>query len=227
MAEVNNFRMSTSDVFHTSMSVLSEGISDILASNKEKWILSAVHMVQQLNRKKQFLEQLSKEWDYSCKKNLIKNDYEETEQHQECLFEILDALDQEVPVKTKFALLKKIFIITASEKVLDRFSILPQEYMRVCRSLSTGEIMIVFAAYQIAKKKSWGNEIRLALREWDKMIAEASRLVHPELVAIHAEGLEKKRLLFPPDGPQKDRRPVDPTFGLTKFCWGICEYIRL
>lgn len=218
--------MSTSDVLQKSLAVIAEGISDIWASKKEQWVLSAAHLVQQLNRKGQFLEQLSDEWTLCFNKGLFKEDYQDAEQHQECLFEVLDSLDKDVPDKTRFILLKKIILVAASEKILDRNSFLPQEYLRVCRKLCSGEIMVMYAAHKLAGKKASSTETMIPDREWERSILGVSGLVHPELVSIHADGLEAKRLLLPLHGTRRDKRRIEPHYGLTRLAWGICEFIK-
>ena len=97
----------------------------------------------------------------------IKDEYQFSEQAQACLEEILDFLDNDSPDEIRFTVLKKVFMVAATETISDRDSLLPQQYMRLCRGLPSGEILILSTAYKMCKEgrhdyRSWNGRIWLA-----------------------------------------------------------------
>jgi hypothetical protein len=86
-----------------------EGLSGIALSKKMDFQLSVAHLLQSLIKGK-FLNQLIGEWNEYKNKGKIKDDYQTTEQHIECLQEILDFIDSDLPDEKRFSVLKKYFL---------------------------------------------------------------------------------------------------------------------
>ena len=135
------------------------------------------------------------EWNEYCQKGKIDDSYQESEQHFNCLQEMLDFLDNDIPNEIRFSVLKKIFLVAALESVTDRNSLIPYEYMKICRKLSSGEILVLNTTYHIAQKKNWTKHSRMNTSVWLTSIAKESGLDTNELVEIHENELMKKRLL--------------------------------
>ena len=168
----------TSDILDdTALSIL-EGLTGIAASKKEALILSAGYIFQGL-RKGQFLNILLKEWKNYKEKGRIKDDYQYTEQHKTCLQELLDFLDKNLPDEIAFSFLKKIFLVAATESISDRESILPQQYLRICRNLSSGAILVLIRTYKIAKEQKSGLHQLGSARIWLKELAHETALNYP------------------------------------------------
>ena len=224
MTDTNNiakFQEDTSSVLSKTLTALVEGITGIAASEKRELCLSVGHILQAL-RERKFLSQLLKEWNQYRDKGRIKEDYQTTEQHYTCIQEILDFLDSDPPEEIRFDILKKIFLVAATEKVSDRNSFLPQQYMKLCRTLSSGEILVLSTTYKISKRKY----VERSAAEWLKKIALESGLVHPELVEIYEEELMKKHLLSPRVHSDRSGINVNPHFRLTSLGFDICNYIE-
>lgn len=222
--DLAKFQEDTSSVLAKTLNGLIEGITGVAASEKKELYLSVGHFLQAV-RKGKFLSQLLKEWNQYRDKGRIKEDYQTTEQHYTCIQEILDFLDSDPPEEIRFDILKKIFLVAATEKVTDRNSLLPQQYMKVCRTLSSGEIIVLSTAYKISKQRQEYVNYRSAA-EWLKKIAEESGLFHTELVKIPEEELMKKHLLSPRVHPDKSGIDVNPHFRLTNLGFDICNYIE-
>jgi hypothetical protein len=219
--DIVKFEDDTGNVLAKTLLALAEGITGIAASDKKDLILSVGHIFQSL-RKGQFLSRLSFEWNNFREKGKIKDDYQKSEQHYTCLQELLDFLDNDSPDEVRFDVLKKIFLVAASEDVTDRDSLLPNQYMKVCRSLTSGEVIVLSTAYKIAKR---GYQEFTGASEWLKMIAEDSGLVHRELVEVHEDSLLEKRLLTPRRLGDRSGVTVNPHFRLTQLAFAICQYV--
>ena len=223
--DLSKFREDTSSVLAKTLNGLIEGITGVAASEKKELYLSVGYLLQAV-RKVKFLSQLLKEWNQYRDKGRIKEDYQTSEQHYTCIQEILDFLDSDPPEEIRFDILKKIFLVAAAEKVTDRSSLLPQQYMKVCRTLSSGEIIVLSTAYKLSQilKQEYMKYNFSAM--WLKKIAEESGLIHPELVEIHEEELMKKHLLSPRAYSDKSGIDVNPHFRLTSLGFNICNYIE-
>lgn len=209
MTDINNFAKFQED-------------TSIAASEKKELYLSVGHILQAI-RKGKFLSQFLNEWNQYRDKGRIKEDYQNTEQHYTCIQEMLDFLDSDPPEEIRFDILKKIFLVAATEKVSDRKSLLPQQYMKVCRTLSSGEIIVLSTAYKISKQEYPKYS---AADGWLRKIAEESGLIHPELVEIHEEELMKKHLLSPRVYSDRSGINVGQHFRLISLGLDICNYIE-
>ena len=218
------FHDKTSNIFRNTLVALAEGITGIASSSKKDLILSIGHIFQRL-RGGQFLSQLSNEWNKYKEAGKIKDDYEFSEQHKVCLHELLDFLDKDIPDQMRFDLLKKIFILSAVENNSD--SILPQLYMKVCRNISSGSILILNAAYQITKERSLGTKKykELGASGWIDIIKEKSGLRYRSLVEIYEQELMEKRLISPREYSDRSGITIEPHFRLTDLGFNICSYI--
>jgi len=202
---------------------LSEGLTGIAVSNKKDFILSGSRIFQSaINRN--FYQTLKSEWDSYKQKGRIKGDYEGTEQHHACLQEMLDFLDSDLPDKTRFEFMKEIFLVASTEEVLDRDSILPQQYMRICRNLKSGEILVLFGAYQMVKQESWDTG-DLKRTSWLKNVAKISGLEHNDLVSVYEQKLIENGLITP---SYSEGRKI--TLGeynrLTSLGYELCRFVE-
>jgi hypothetical protein len=214
----------TSKLLSKTIVNLRQGVVGLAVSTKKDLFLSGSRLFQSaLNLN--FTEQLKEEWDEFRKKGIIGEDYEYTEQSHACLQEMLNFLDEDAPDKIRFDFLKKIFIMAGTGKIMSMESILPQQYMRICRTLSTSEILILVAAFKLAKNKSWQLSIKNA-DVWLKTIADKSGLYHPELVDYYDQILIDKKLLT--NRVHSDRSGINPgkNCRLTNLAIKISEFIE-
>jgi hypothetical protein len=222
MNKPDKWHKDTGEIIKKTLTSLAEGITGIAASERKDLALSVGHIFQSL-RKGQFLSQLNEEWDSYREKGRIKDDYVDTEQHRSCLQELLDFLDHDSPDEIRFKVIKKVFLVAATETVSDRNSLLPYQFLRLCRGLSSGEIIVLNATYKIAKSGK-APDVNGA-NQWLDAIARESGLVHTLLVEIYEDELIKKQLISRRLHGDRSGVIAKPNFRLTNLGLALCEYI--
>ena len=222
--EIEPFEQDTKNVIENTLTALIQGITGIATSSKKDVILSLSHMFQKM-RGGHFLSILLEEWNRYMEKGKVKENYQFTEQHKACLQELLEFLDKDSPDEVRFTVLKKIFLVAASEQESDRDSFLPQEFMKIARSLSSGEVILLKSNWEIAKKGEHKTEALAS--EWITKMKEASGMRHKELVLIHEEGLVNKKLLTSRGLEDHTNMPFDPQhYRLTELGFELCSFIE-
>jgi hypothetical protein len=223
MDKQEKWHKDTGEVIKNTLTSLAEGITGIAASERKELALSVGHIFQSL-RKGQFLSRLGEEWDSYCDKGRIKDDYIDTEQHKSCLQELFDFLDKDSPDEIRFEVMKKIFLVASTETASDRNSLLPYQFLRLCRGMSSGEVIVLNATYRIAKSEQIP-DVSGAVNPWLNAIAKESGLGHASLVEIYEEELIKKHLIsrrLYHDGSGVDAKPH---FRLTSLGLELCDFI--
>ena len=223
--DIKEFEQNTEDVLRTTLRSLIEGLTGITTSSKSELILSISHIFQKM-RGGQFLSQLLKEWERYKEKGKVKDDYQFTEQHKACLQELLEFLDKDSPDEVRFKVLKQIFLVAASEEVSDRESFLPLQFMKIARSLTDGEIILLTTIWQIAKEHKGEYDQHYGAARWIQVVTEASGMKHKELVEIHEQGLMEKRLITPRQLADRSGVQVKPYFRLTDLGYEFCNFIE-
>ena len=97
--------------------------------------------------------------------------YTQSEQHKACLQELLDCLDKDSPDQVRFDAIKSIFLTVATERLSSRDSFLPQQYMQTCRTLSSGEVIVMTTIYEAIQEDNWNREEKNAA-EWVRAVAQ-------------------------------------------------------
>jgi plasmid replication initiation protein len=201
-----------------------EGLSGIAVSKKMNFQLSVAHLLQSLIKGK-FLNQLIGEWNEYKNKGKIKDDYQTTEQHIECLQEILDFIDSDLPDEKRFSVLKKIFLVTATESISERNDVLPQQYMKISRKLTSGEVLVLFGAFHFSKKKEI-NLTGIVAKTWLGNIANFTNLKHSELIELHEKNLIDKKLITPRRRGEKGSVLLGQHYRLTELGYQICIFVE-
>jgi hypothetical protein len=214
----------TSSIINKTLLQLIEGVTGLASSNRKDLILSVGHLFQSMLTGK-FLSILKDEWDDLRAKGRIKENYQETEQHRTCLKEMLDFLDSDKPDEARFSFMKKIFLMASTESVYDRDSVLPQQYMRICRELSSAEIFIISSAYELSKNNEWNKDESNAVR-WLEKVAEYSGLDQPDLVDFYDQILINKKLLTPRSHTDRSGIFQGENCRLTNLAQDICRFIE-
>lgn len=218
------FEKSTKDVVTSTLKNLAEGLTGVAVSSRNDLILSISHIFQKM-RGGQFLSAFLVEWESYREKGKIKEDYQISEQHHVCLQEMLEFLEKDSPSKIRFDVLKKIFLVAASEVHSDQESLLPMQYMKIARSLSDGEILLLSATWSIYKKSEPENEKIQHATEWLRKIAPVAGLEHIELIEIYENSLIEKKLLNSRLYGDRSGVKTAPYFRLTSLGHGLCSYI--
>ncbi len=213
----------TSNLLNETIKALAEGATGIASSERKDLVLSIGHLFQKI-RSGRFLETLKVEWDEYRKKGRIKNDYTKSEQHMSCIQEMLDFLDEDSPDQLRFDFLKKIFLAASSEQVTSRDSYLPQQIMKICRQLSSGEILVLSATHKLSVDKNYPPTRKSV--DWLSYIAEISGLKHSELVELHERDLIKKNLIS--DRSIGDNTAVNAgnNYRLTPLAFDVFKFIQ-
>ncbi|MDQ0193382.1 hypothetical protein [Paenibacillus wynnii] len=214
----------TSEMLKNTIFNLVEGITGIATSEKNELILSAGHLVQRL-RSTSLLNALREEWNLFRERGKIADDYQYTEQHINCLQETLEFLDKDIPDEIRFSMLKKLLLVAAQEILTDRNSHLPIQMIKMCKTMSSGESLVLLTTYSIAKSGGLNNE-RFGAIKWLEYVADHSGLVFPELVETYEQELVKKHLLTDRVHPDNSGVNLGENFRLTGFGHMLCSYIE-
>ena len=215
----------TGEVLKNARDSLAAGLTGIMSSDKKDLSLSAGHVFQAFI-KGRGVEQVANEWGSLVEKGKIKENYETTSQHRDCLLELLNFLDDDCPDELRFQTLKKIFLVAATETLSDCESFLPYEYMKLCRSMSSGEIITMLAAYSILnEKKGIPPDNHNFDRNWVASIMNKARLEHRELVGIYKSKLFEKGILLQ-HSQFGDTLFAGKNNGLTSLGVALCKYIE-
>lgn len=222
--EPTGFEMQTHDVLGISLTNVAEGITGLASSSRQDLTLSIGHLFQKL-RGGQFLSTLLDEWNRYREKGRIKDDYQFSEQHKACLQEMLGFLDKDIPDETRFKFMKQIFLVAATETTSDRNSYLPLQFMRIGRTLTSGEILILNATYHFARDTSlWTQDNSASI--WLQKIADQSGLKHPELVEVHEDELMKKNLLSKRSSGDRSGVKLGSHYRLTGLGFSFCNFVE-
>lgn len=226
--QIEPFDQSTENVFTKCIKHILDGATGIAAANREKWTLSIGHILQSAIAGK-FLSTIKDEYQQYSEDGRIKDNYEQTEQNRTCLKELLEYLEQGIPNERILEVLKRIFLIAATEKHSTRKDYLPQEYMKIATGLTSGEILLLESAYRITKTAIDSQEQNnLTCEEWSRKVAENSSLQHVDLVYRDIQSLCKKHMTsqtLTANDFQSRKLPV-PYYGLTELGYKFCEYIN-
>lgn len=230
MSELNSnlIKADGEEVFNAALKAFTEAVTGIAASDKKDWALSFGYLLQRVRGGK-FLQTLETEMAKYRKKGKIKEDYLATEQGQACLQEILDALDKESPDKVRFAAMKAVLLAAATESTTNRDSFLPQQFMRVCRGLSSGELIVLTGSLKLFEKSALNGERANYLgdaQRWAQNVASEMNLKYADLVRSHEETLAAKRLISEISSTNKNQFAVTDYYRLTEFGYNLCKFIQ-
>jgi len=214
----------TPDVFGSAIENATAAIAGIAASDHKELVLSLGYVFQR-TRSIGFLAALKSEWEKYQKKGKIAEDYPGSNQHQECLQELLESLDRDLPDEIRFETLKAIFLVAATECESTRESLLPIEYLRVARAICGTECVILSALHRLAQKTGYGENAAEQVKVWLSAVAEEAGLEHPELIAYYEDNLVSKFLISERLGDRQDAIRLGTRYRLTSFGYGFCEFV--
>lgn len=218
-------RKDIESIMSSSISETIAGISGILSADKKDYIVSLGRILQRY-RGAGFLEQIANEWRVYVDKGLIKDDYQTTNQCLTSLQEIMDFLDNEIADEVRLDLLKKIFLVSAKEEFFDRDSPLPIMYLKTCRKLNSGEVMVLRTVYECAMDDSLQEKRITGAVDWLAIISERSGLVYPELCELYEQELIEKNLISARHHSDRSGVITGKHFRLTDLGYSLCSYIE-
>ena len=158
MDEIKKYEEPTDNVVKQTLEKLLQGLTGIAASSKKEIILSVSNIFQKIlagSRLNSFLT----EWNSFVSKGKIKKEYQFSEQHKISLLELLKFLDNDIADEDRFSFIKKIILVSATEKYSSKNDILPQQYIRIVKNLSNVELLILIAAFNASKELNWKDNV--------------------------------------------------------------------
>jgi hypothetical protein len=194
-----------------------EVLTGIVGTNPTQLFTSVGHVIQGALKDKHF-HSLSREFKKYREKGRIKEEFVNSDANQMYLAELLRFLEQDIPDPQRFELLKKIYIVAATEEKSDKDSPLPLQFMQLARSLSAGELLILFCAF---RHKSEGIQSRDKLID---MLTSKTGLKYRQLVIRYFDELVSKGLLRNPTGYYSDAEPILKF--IEHFALAFCEYVE-
>lgn len=208
---------------------VAEALTGMLASDKSELKLSAGRLVQ-ASIKYKFLTQLGEEIKKYIEKGKIKEDYFVTHKEQASLCELLEFIDEDVPDEELFRAMKSIFLTFISVETEKENKELSYELLKICRKLTSGELLVLKAAYDIANEKTTVTLPRKIeefsnVADWLKIISQHLGHNLPSLVEIYEKNLSELKLIT--DRVYSDRSGFGNSkfFRLTTLGLKLCEFI--
>lgn len=208
---------------------IAEAVTGILASDVKDWKLSAGKLVQATIKGKLFT-QIGKEIEKYREEGKIKEDYFETDMNRASFKELLKFIDEETPDEIRFKAMKSIFLSSVSKDINEGDEELAYELMQICGKLSSGEILVLKASWDIVNNRispniSSGVSHGLGdTRMWLSFIAQQIGHGIPSLVEVYEDTLIELKLIT---SRKSDGSIFGPTqyFRLTPLGYKLCEFI--
>jgi len=208
---------------------IAEALTGILASDLRDIKLSAGRLVQASIKFKLFT-QLGKELKEYIEKGKIKENYYATNKNQASLCELLELIDEEIPDEERFKAMKSIFFTSVSRDISEKDEELAYELMQICKKLTSGEILVLKAVYDIINNRFAPNMSSFDLETesastWLDIIASQIGHNMSSLVEIYEQKLIDLKLIS--DRVYSDRSGIGktPNFRLTQLGYKLCEFI--
>jgi hypothetical protein len=210
---------------------IAEFITGMLVSDTKDFKLSAGRLVQASIKSKLF-HQLGEEIKEYTDKGKIKEDYLDKDQNFQALSDLLEFIDGEAPDEDRFNAMTTLFIRKVSHDSTDEEQLLSYQFMKICKDLDSGDLLVIKAAYDIVndnlKFKLSGSVVDKkdkSASNW--FITISNQIGHgiASLVEVHEEKLSKLKLIGP--RTQTDGSGIGSTkyYRLTDLGYKLCEYI--
>jgi len=213
---------------------IAEALTGILASPMSDWKLSAGKLLQSAIKVNLFT-QLGKEFKYYSNKGKIKEDYLATDKNRMSLHELLKFIDEDIPDEVRFNAMKSVFLTSISKKATKKDEELAYEFMQICKKLSSSEILILKAVFDIlngkSKKMALNPDLDITRADsWFEAIAEQIGHGIPELIEQQEDHLVNLKLITGRNQPHNFSIPKDTFkksghFRLTPLGYKLCEFI--
>ncbi len=218
-------------------SVITEIATGILASDKKDLVLSFGHLVQS-GIKLRLLDQFFKELKNYQSKGKTKDDYWDITTNQASFVELMNYIDNsETPDETVFQAMKSIFFYSISKDSGEQSEILGYQYMKLCKELSSMDLLVLKACFQIYEEKPILDQIGHTSTDpelnpfviYNKWILDISQSIAngtPTFLVI--KSVEKLQNLGICIVPQYDNpKRIRPGHGLTDLGISIGDYISV
>ena len=211
---------------------LSEFITGVLVTEKTDWKLSAGHLVQAVIKGNLFT-QLGREFEKYRSTGEIKEDIFATDHNRMTLYELLKSIDEDVPDEIRFKALKSIFIRSVKKDATAEDEELGYEFLKTARKLSSTEILILKANFEIANNSakpgvSVGN-LSGSFTSRDAWLINIAKQLgyekYPTMIGKYEDNLIAQGLISQKTHADNSGfRPTDH-FRLTNLGYDFCKFI--
>ena len=180
--------------------------------------------------------QLGREINKYVEEGKIKEDYFATNLNQQTLSELLKFIDTEVPDEERFKAIKSIFFASVSKDSAENDEILAYELIKICKDLSSMEILILSANYAVVNNTGrsltrgieWGSNRGVSY--WAQIISEKTGHNLPEFVFQFENHLMNLQLISLRQFMQNNTELTNyfmptPYFRLTPLGYKLCEFM--
>jgi hypothetical protein len=198
-------------------------VAGILSSDRKDLVLSAGKVMQTI-RGGGFLKALEDEFKEYRDKGRIKDEYLVSDQAKNNLQILLNFIDDDSPDEVRFNAMKAIFLGAATEEMSSRDDTISTELLKIGRSLTSGELLVLVTAYRL--KSSVNLQEHWGAAQWVTKVAQESHLDYPELVEIHEQKLMEKYLLSGRTMSDRSGVSVNPHFRLSGLAIRLCDFIK-
>lgn len=210
---------------------MAEFITGILVSDTKDWKLSAGRLVQASIKWKLF-SQIGKEIKAYIDKGKIKEDFLDKEQNKQSLSDLLKFIDETAPDEDRFNAMKTLFIRSVASYSSDEEQILSYHFMKLCKELESGDLLILKAAYDI-KNGNLSNKLsstkvdpnNITASYWLQNISKQIGHEIVSLVEVHEDKLINLKLIGPRTASDRSGVTLLKNYRLTDLGCKICEYI--
>ena len=209
---------------------LSRVIAGFLASDVPQHVLAAGRIIQAA-RNHQCFKQVGIELNLLKEKGKIKDDCLDRPSAQSSLFDLLQMIDSETPDDNKFNAVKAIFLYSLKDAIDERERILAYELQRVCSKLTSGELLVLKAAFEIHTGKNlrpYGGGMSLNVDSADQWRQYVSfQIGHNDLrlVELHEKRLTEFKLMCEWKFNHENKVIGVQDFCLTSLGKNLCEFI--
>lgn len=210
---------------------MAEFITGILVSDTKDLKLSAGRLVQASIQWKVF-SQLGKEIKDYIDKGKIKEDFLDKELSQQSLCDLLKFIDETTPDEDRFNAMKTLFIKSVAHDLSEAEQILSYQFMKLCKDLESGDLLILKAAYDIKNgklsQKLSSTTIGLNDKAAQAWLLNISKQIGHEiisLVEVHEDKLVNLKLISPRTHSDKSGFAQTKYYRLTDLGYKVCEYI--
>lgn len=209
---------------------VAEFLTGMLASDACDLKLAAGRLVQ-ASLKNKFLTQLGNEIKQYREKGRIKEDFFASHKEQASLNELLESIDGEIPDEERFRAMKSIFLYSITTDVSEDDKLLAYEFLKICRKVSSSELLILKACFDISNGNHHLNISKEVIQdmhsatEWLSSISKHIGHNISALVELYEENLIKLSLIS--QRQHSDRSGIGKTkfFRLTTLGYKLCEFI--
>jgi hypothetical protein len=220
----------TLGILAKSYEALVEVLAGLAASERKDWALSMGYLLQRV-RGGHFLKRLLHEINRYRTAGKIKDDYLTTEQSYTCLQQLLDFVDQDSPDEVRFSAMQAIFLTTATESLSSRDDHLPQQLQEIARGLSSADVLILSASYDVAQNTDWRatnttGAPGATTSVWVEHVLQRTGLRFAEIVRLRERSLIEKNLLSRHLYDDGSGFRLTNNYRLTDLGFHLCRFIQ-